>query len=111
MMDSGLSYRILPKETGAQFIWINIDQGENRIGKIRVKINGQTLTVFSIHIFPEFERRGYGRKTIERFKKQYEAVIADRVRPSARGFWSKIGFFPAGNGSYTYRKEYCPRAG
>ncbi len=86
------------------FDWINIDRGQNRVGKIRVRIEGGTLTIFSINVFPEFERNGYAGKIIDNFKSSYNRIVADRVRPTAVGFWVKMGFVIKGEGRYVYDK-------
>ena len=87
------------------FDWINIDRCRTRIGKIRARLGGGTLTIFSINIFPEFEGNGYARKTIDTFKASFHRIIADRVRYTAVGFWVKMGFVNAGGGRYVYDKD------
>ena len=52
-------------------------------------MNGKSLTIYSINIFPEFEGRGYARETIEMFKTTFDTIIADRVRPTAIDFGRK----------------------
>ena len=90
---------------GSGYDWLNIDRGAVRIGKARGLIKGKTLIICSINIFPEFEGNGYGRKTIEIFKKSFDTIIADRVRYTAVEFWKKMGFVDKGNGNYVYRKK------
>ncbi|MBW2096074.1 MAG: hypothetical protein JRI80_14415 [Deltaproteobacteria bacterium] len=72
------------------------------MGRVRCAIDDQTLTICSINIFPEFERHGYARATIEMFKKEFDIIIADRVRYKAIGFWEKMGFIDQGDGSFVY---------
>ena len=84
--------------------WLNIECGATRVGKVRGLIDGRTLTIHSINIFPEFEGHGYGRKTIEIFKESFDAIIADRVRYTAIGFRVKVLFTDAGDGSYVHQK-------
>jgi hypothetical protein len=100
-----LTFRLLPKAAQhSGYDWMNIEKGPDRVGKIRALIEGGTLTIFSINIFPEFERNGYARKIIDTFKVSFSVIIADRVRHTAVGFWTKMGFVYAGAGSYVYDK-------
>jgi GNAT superfamily N-acetyltransferase len=104
-MPEEITYMMMGRsKTGSRFDWINIDRGPHRIGKIRALIEGGTLTIFSINIFPEFERRGYARKIIETLKASFNRITADRVRHTAVGFWVKMGFVNIGNGRYVYHK-------
>jgi hypothetical protein len=32
-------------------------------------------------------------------------IVADRVRPTAIGFWEKMGFVSRGDGSYVFMKK------
>ena len=50
----------------SDYDWMNIDCDGTRVGKVRGLVNGRTLTIHSINIFPEFEGRGFARKTISR---------------------------------------------
>lgn len=75
------------------------------IGKIRGLINGTTFIIYSINIFPEFERHGYAKKIVEKFKESFDVIIADRVRYTAIGFWVKMGFSDSGDGTYVYHKK------
>ena len=86
----------------SDFDWMNIDCGATRVGKIRGFINGKSLTIYSLNIFPEFERHGYARETIDMFKQSFDTIIADRVRPTAVGFWQKMDFADNNNGSYIW---------
>jgi len=101
-----LSFHIVPPEqTHSEYDWIYIEHGTERIGKVRCRTSGRTLTIYSIIIFSQYEGQGYGKKAVELFKKSYDTVVADRVRPSARGFWEKSGFSDCGGGNYSYRRE------
>jgi len=104
-MPERLIFKLLPRNQHSNYDWLNIDCGAARIGKVRGLIDGRTLTIYSINIFSEFEGHGYGRKTIETFKESFDAIIADRVRYTAIGFWVKMGFTDAGDGSYVYQKK------
>jgi len=92
----------------SRYDWLNIDCGNARVGRARCVIAGRTLTICSINIFPEFERQGYARATIDMFKEHFDTIIADRVRRSATGFWEKTGFAYCGDGNYTYRRGQGP---
>jgi len=103
-MPEKLAFKLTPRNDSSGFDWMNIDLGNTRVGKVRGLIDGKTLTINSINIFPEFERRGYARETINMFKESFNVIIADRVRYTAIGFWQKMGFNNEGNGSYIWRK-------
>ena len=102
--EAGLTFKLLPHDQQpSDYNWMNIDRGSVRVGKIRGLIDGQRLTICSINIFPEFEGFGYARQTIEMFKASFDTIIADRVRPTAVGFWEKMGFESDSNGNYVWR--------
>ncbi len=84
---------------------MNIDCEDIRVGKVRGKIDRKTLTINSINVFPEYERQGYARDTINMFKKSFTIIIADRVRFTAIGFWEKMGFCNNKDGNYIWRKN------
>jgi hypothetical protein len=88
----------------SDYNWVNIELGGDRIGKARVSISGSRLIINSINIFPEFERNGYARRVIAFCKDNYEEIVADRVRDSARVFWGKMNFNEQHNGNYVWRK-------
>jgi len=102
-MREKISIKFLPRDKqGSKYDWANINVGDTMVGKARCLINGNTITVFSINIFPEHQGRKYGEKTIEALKKSYDRIIADRVRPQATGFWSKMDFIDKKNGTFVY---------
>ncbi len=104
-MSGKLTYKLLSKEhQHSNYDWMNIDYENKRVGKVRGKINGKTLVIYSINIFPEFERRGYAREVINMFKKKYTTIIADRVRANAIGFWVKMGFTIDKGENYIWQK-------
>ena len=75
-----------------------------QVGKARCRIEGAMLTIFSIGIYPEFQRRGYATAVIDHFKRKYSSIIADRVRYSARPFWQAMGFREeADSGDFSWR--------
>ena len=101
-----LTFTLLPRdEHYSEFDWMNIDHGDARVGKVRGLIDGDALTIQSINIFPEFEGRGYGKQTVEMFKSHFDAIIADRVRHTAVGFWEKMGFLRGNNGNRVWKRK------
>jgi len=89
----------------SDYSWINIEVNNRRIGKARMYGLRKNLRINSITIFPEFERSGYAQSVINIFKEQYEMILADRVRNTAKGFWEKMGFVSDFSGNYIWRKE------
>ena len=75
------------------------------VGKLRGLIDGDTFTVFSVMIFPEFASHGYGKEVIDRLKERFPVIIADRVRYKAIDFWEKSGFVDRGDGCHEYRSR------
>ena len=99
-----LTFRLLTHDQQhSGYDWMNIDCGSVRVGKVRGLIDGQRLTICSINIFPEFEGFGYARQTIEMFKTSFDMIIADRVRPTAIGFWERMDFGSDNNGNYVWK--------
>jgi len=100
--------------TGAsKYTWLNIELKGQRIGKVRVDISGDVLKIYSLTIFPEFQGHGYARKVITLFQtdwrlerpnspQSYKAIVADRVRYTAKGFWEKLGFVDDNHGNYVW---------
>lgn len=81
---------------------MNISFQNTRVGKARCLIDGDTITIYSINIFPEFQGMGYGSFVVEKLKEGYSDLTADRVRPTARSFWLKQGFVDNGDGNYVF---------
>lgn len=101
-----LTFKLLGRDKQySDYDWMNIDLGTTRVGKVRGLIDGKTLTIHSINIFPVFERNGYARETIDMFKKSFNVIIANRVRYSAIGFWQKMGFNNDGDGNYIWKRK------
>jgi len=96
---------LLRDKQKSDYDWVNIDIGPERVGKARCLINGKTITIYSINIFPEFQGHNYGKEIIEEFKKSFDTIIADRVRNTAVGFWDKMGFIDAKDGTFVYHRE------
>ena len=100
-----LTFEILQKEKDSMFDWINIERGNDRIGKVRSIIEANRLTINSINIFSEFEGQGYGTRIVNMFKDEFDTIVADRVRPTARGFWEKMGFYSVGKRDYIWSRS------
>ncbi len=92
------------KDQASDYDWANISLGDERVGKARCLIEGKTLVIYSINIYPEFQGRHYGAEFVERAKQHYETLIADRVRFNAIGFWEKMGFIKYDRDNYIYKK-------
>jgi hypothetical protein len=84
--------------------WMNISIDEDRVGKARCKINGESITIYSINIFPEFQGKGYGTYFVDECKNKYKQLIADRVRFTAIGFWEKMKFVKISDDTWTFKK-------
>jgi GNAT superfamily N-acetyltransferase len=95
---------ITPRDSLEGYDRIDIDLPEARIGNVRCRFLGEKVIVYSIQVFPEFQRRGYATATIDMLKRRCTIIIADRVRFTARGFWEKMGFKPLPDGNWEYRK-------
>lgn len=104
-MPATLTFKLLTHdEQHSDYEWMNIDCNDARVGRVRGLIEGKILTICSINIFPEFEGRGFARKTIRMFKKSFDTIVADRVRHTAVGFWEKMGFDTDSKGNYVWKK-------
>jgi len=87
-----LKFTITPRENAEGFDRIDIDLPDVRVGNVRCYFSDEKVTVFSIQIFPEYQRRGYAKETINMLKRRFRYIIADRVRFAAREFWTEMGF-------------------
>ena len=92
------------KQGDPSYCWVNIELGDTRIGKVRIKRIYRKIIIKNINIFPEFERHGFATQVLNQFKETAREIIADRVRGTARGFWEKMGFSDMGNGNYRWVK-------
>ncbi|PWR74226.1 GNAT family protein [Methanospirillum lacunae] len=90
------------KEQNSLYDWADISVGESRIGKARCKIDKSTITIFTINIYQDWERRGYGKEFIDYCKEHYLTVIADRVRPVSIGFWESMEFTDTMDGCWIF---------
>ncbi len=88
----------------SDYDWANISLGADRVGKARCLIKDNTLIIYSINIYPEFQGRHFGAEFVERAKQRYDILIADRVRFNAIGFWEKMGFVKYDKDNYIFRK-------
>jgi hypothetical protein len=85
--------------------WFEIDFAGTQVGKSRCRVEPDRLTVLSIMIYPEFERKGFATAVVDQFKKEREVIVADRVRFTARGFWTKLGFAAESEDRYVWRRS------
>jgi len=88
----------------SKYRWINLVVDETIVGKARIYYWATRMIIYSINVFPEFQRNGYARSVVESYQKQYKTITADSVRGSARGFWKKMGFHPDGKGNYIWKR-------
>ena len=101
----GLELTLLPRRSEiGSYDWFNLEYNGVQVGKSRCRIDFDKLIVYSIMIYPEFEKQGYARAVIEYFQREHALIIADRVRYTARDFWSKLGFVPETEDSYVWRR-------
>jgi len=100
---AGLELVQLPRcaERG-DYDWFDLEAAGTQVGKMRCRIEGDRLTVFSIMVYPEHEKHGYARAVIEYFQGEYGSITADRVRFTAREFWTKLGFLPRSVDNYVW---------
>ncbi len=54
----------------SNYQWINLDIGDKRVGKARIKKVYSRVIIHTINVFPEYERHGYARQTVDYFKKR-----------------------------------------
>ena len=94
---------VTPNDT-LGFDRIDIDLPEARVGNVRCRFEGNTVTVFSIQVFPEYQGNGYGTVAIDMLKSRFRVIVADRVRFTAREFWEKKGFKERPDGNWEYRR-------
>ena len=90
--------------THSDYDWMNVYIGDQFVGKLRGKVCGKTITIYTITIFPEFQTHGYGKLVIEQMQEDFETIIADRVRFTAVGFWEKMGFATRADGCFEYHR-------
>jgi len=89
-------------EGDPSYQWVNIELGKVRVGKARIKKHYSRIIIHTINIFPEFERNGFAKQTLDFFKEKAPEIIAERVRPTAKGFWKHLGFHDTCDGNYKW---------
>ncbi len=105
-MSEEVNIEFLSRESQhSRYDWANIYHAGDMVGKARCLLNGSTMTIYSINIFPEFERHGYGKRFVESAKGSFDTIIADRVRFKAIGFWEKLGFVGNQHGNWVYTQK------
>ncbi len=94
------------RDTLAGYDRIDIDLPGARVGTVRCRFMGEKVVVYSIQVFPEFQRNNYATVAIDELKARFSVIVADRVRFTAREFWEKMGFRELPDGNWE-----CRRAG
>jgi len=90
------------KDGNPNYSYLNIEFGDSRVGKVRIKKIYRKIIINNINIFPEYERRGFATQALTFFKENAREIIADRVRGNAIGFWKKMNFTDMGDGNYKW---------
>ncbi len=90
------------KNGDQSYSYLNIEFGDSRVGKVRIKKIYRKIIINNINIFPEYERRGFATQVLNFFKENAREIIADRVRGKAIDFWEKMDFTDMGNGNYKW---------
>jgi GNAT superfamily N-acetyltransferase len=104
-MTEGLKLTITPRSSLTGYDRIDIDLPDVRIGNVRCRFMNEKVIVYSIQVVPEFQRQGYGIATIDLLKSRFAVIVADRVRFTARGFWTKMGLSELPDGNWEYRRH------
>ena len=99
-------------KVNSEYDWFNFEFCNERVGKSRCRIcsnencpDKSVIVIHNINIYPEWQGRGFGREFVEYCKSNFDAVIADRVRATAVGFWETMGFSIDNQGNYVYAAE------
>ena len=82
----------------------DIDLDGVRIGHIRCRFMSEKVIIYSIQVFPEFQRNGYGAAAIDMLKQRFGVLVDDRVRFTAQDFWEKMKFKPLPDGNWECRR-------
>lgn len=110
-MAKKVSVKFIPNDVQcSDYNWANITVGDEQIGKIRSKIAGNTIAIFSMMIYPEFREQGYGKHAIDVLKKRFNTIVADHVKHSKIDFWRNQGFVKSKKWNYEYHNENIPDA-
>lgn len=92
------------KLKNSKFSWINIESDDKWVGKVRYQEKGNCVKIYSITVYPEFQYHGFAENTINILKSKYYKIVADRVRPTAKGFWEKMKFNESKDGNFIWEK-------
>jgi len=84
--------------------WFDFEREGAQVGKARCRIEPGRFTVFSIMVYPEYEGHGYARAVVSHFQAEHPLIVADRVRFTARAFWSRLGFRAETSDRYLWRR-------
>ena len=104
-MNRPLQITITSREPGPDgYDWVDLDLPEARIGKMRCRLEDCRATVYSVHVFPEYQGQGYGRQIIDYLKDRFEVIEANRVRPTAVPFWEHLGFRETQEGNWEFTR-------
>jgi GNAT superfamily N-acetyltransferase len=95
-------YTVTPRTGSEEFDRIDIDLPSVRIGNVRCQLLDDKVIIYSIQIFPEYQRNGYGRAAVNMLKHRARTLVADRVRFTARTFWEKMGFKSMADGNWIF---------
>lgn len=105
-MTDQLNLAITPRDTLAGYDRIDIDRADGvRVGNVRCRFMGEKVVIYSIQVYPEYQRHEYARATIDMLKSRFEVIVADRVRYTARDFWTKMGFVALEDGNWEFRRQ------
>ena len=100
-----LTIEFTPREVQhSEYDWADISKGDERVGKVRTKIENDSIPIFSILIYPDWSGHGIGKCFVDYCKEHYSKIIADRVRHTAIGFWEKTGFKNNNDGTWIFIK-------
>lgn len=95
---------ITPRDQLDGYDRIDIDLPEARVGNVRCRFMNEKVVIYSIQVFPEFQRNGYARATIDMLKGRFSLILADRVRFTAQDFWERMGFERLPDGNWEFRR-------
>ena len=105
-MNQQLQITLTPRGPGPNtYDWVDLDLPEARVGKMRCRLEGNRATVYSVHVFPEFQGQGFGRQIIDYLKERFEVIEANRVRPTAVSFWERMGFRETTDGNWEFSRR------
>ena len=97
------------REDLGAYDWFDLELAGTPVGKARCRIEAGQFTVFSIMVYPEYEGNGLARAVVAHLQGRYDLIIADRVRYTARDFWTKMGFTAATIDRYVWSRAPEPK--